>query len=241
LNNRVYLEQLVSSKQLRYKDVSSRFDFIKNEYKDKGDLNYQGAYFKYKLELKRSAIDLLLVKFFLYKEENAKYLRKDQMSSINTIYHLFKEDPNSPLCDIMEHEFKYYGVKKEEFIRNLLLENVEQLKSYMHSQSNIHNFDISDVLLGFQNSEEQKKMNQYLINFFREKNITHKEDIIEVLCQAVGYPQHAIKHNFYTDIGLELNEKMPTNISKDIFRDKEKSINAFKNYSTFYLYFSNLL
>ncbi len=241
MNNRVYLEQLVAAKQLRYKEVSSRFDFIENEYKKKGDLNYQGTYFKHKLELKKTVIDLLLVKFFLYKEENANYLRKDQIASINTIYHLFKEDSNSPLCDIMEHEFKYYGISKEEFIRNLLLENIEQLKSYMHSQSNVYNFDISDVLLGFQNSEEQKQMNQYIINFFKEKNITKKEEVIEVLCQAVGSQQHVIKPNSYTEIGQELNKKMPTNISKEILSDKTKSINAFKNYSTFYLYFSNIL
>ena len=163
------------------------------------------------------------------------------MASINTIYHLFKEDSNSPLCDIMEHEFKYYGITKEEFIRELLLENIEQLKGYMHSQSNIHDFDISDVLLKFQNSEEQKQMNQYIINFFKEKNITDKEEVFEVLCQAVGIQQQAIKPNSYTKIGLELNKRMPTNISKEILRDRAKSINAFKNYSTFYLYFSNLL
>ena len=241
MNNRVYLEQLVSSKQLSYIDVSSRFDFIKNEYKDKGDLNYQGTYFKYKLELKRAAIDLLLVKFFLYKEENASYLPKEQMASINTIYHLFKEDSNSQLCEIMEHEFKYYGINKEEFIRSLLLENIEQLKGYMHSQSNIHKFDISEVLLGFQNSEEQKQMNQYIINFFKEKNITDKEEVFEVLCQAVGSQQHAIKPNSYTKIGKELNKRIPTNISKEILSDRVKSINAFKNYSTFYLYFSNII
>lgn len=241
MENENFLEEILRSRQFAYIRTKENFNYVENKYKNEKKPEYAYEYFNLKMELRKEIDALLVAKYFIYKENRHNELNHKQMLPINFIHNILNEKSNSVLCDLMNLELRYYGHKKECFIKELLTKNIFLFENFLINQGAVFGFNIQKELKIFINSEEHKQKIQTIINLLKKNNVSKKEDVIEFICQTIAIDQKGLETNKKTELARTMREILPYSLDKKTFKNKSESLETFKNYAAIHTYFVNIL
>lgn len=205
------------------------------------------ADYQLKMSLKQDIANLLVAKYFVYKEEKNNLIQTKEHNCLFVSHEIVCKDKEdlSFISQLMSHEIDYYNFRKEDFAKQMLRENLALLQSYLVNSAHARGFpDMSMTFEDFKNSDQQKEKIQVISNFFRENKINERKDIIDILSKTIS---KTLRKEFFETNHLdakadELMKLLPFDFQKALLNKDENALYIyFKNHNSLYTFLINIL
>lgn len=205
------------------------------------------ADYQIKMALKRDIADLLVAKYFLYKEEKHSFIQKREHNCLFISHELIRKDSSeySYINQLMAHELNYYNFRKEDFAKQMLRENLNIIQEYLINSAHARGLpDMFEKFEDFKNSDEQNQKTQVIANFFAEHKIREKNQVIDILTKAIATAMRRefFEANHLDTIADKLDKKLPFDFQTALLNKDEQALYIyFKNYYSLYSFLINVL
>ena len=205
------------------------------------------ADYQLKMSLKQDVANLLVAKYFLYKEEKSHIIQRREHNCLFVSHEIVRKDPSelSYMSQLMAHEINYYDFRKEDFAKQMLRENLVIIQEYLVNSAQARGLsDMFKPFENFKNSEDQKQKTQVIANFFAERKIRERADVIDILSKTIS---KTMRHDFFEanhldSVADELAEHLPFDFQQSLLNKDERVLFIyFKNYYSLYSFLINIL